>query len=445
MNIIMIENLPTGEKMSKTQKSVSRRRFLKYAGAGIAAAAVAIGGGYYYYKSKEEEIPEMPTAKPLKIACPLVQTGTYAFYGVEMGQGIEVAVDELNANGGVLGRPVEVIIRDTELTPAVATRRVNELIEREKVEFIVGVLGSQVNFAINEVSKRSKIPFMIGNQTETTMHTKEVLSPYAAFPMTVNQTAAYANIATTVDKIGSKHYILTVDYVWGHEQEEMSKKALEIFGGEFIGGQRFPLATTDFSGFLSAAREAKPDVLVVIAGGSDQINCLKQAVEFGLNKEMGIMVPTTTTSIAYAAGGAEIFQDMYVGIDWYYKVAESTLPYASKAKELNDRFLHRYGRPGDAYSLGNYVGMMEICKAAERAGSTDPDKVIEELKGHTFEYHKGPETWRPCDRQAIQDWFVVKGLPLEKTTGEFDFFEIVDYRGKENPDEFIATCEELGY
>jgi branched-chain amino acid transport system substrate-binding protein len=444
--------------LSETEKPVNRRNFIKYAGAGIIAAA-AIGGGYYYYTSTGErktpdgktitsptvEPTETPKGEPIKIGCPLVLTGTYAYYGVEMGQGIEIAVDEINAKGGVLGRPVEVIIRDTELTPAVATRRVNELIEREKIDFIVGVLGSQVNFAINEVSKRAKIPFMVGNQTETTMHTKDVLSPYAAFPMTVNQTAAYANIATTVDKIGSKHYVLTVDYVWGHEQEEMSKKALDKFGGEFIGNQRFPLGTTDFAGFLSKAREEHPDVLVIIAGGSDQINCLKQAVEFGVNKEMGIMVPTTTTSIAYAAGGAQVFQDMYVGIDWYYKVGESNLPYAAKAKELNDRFVERYGRPGDAYSLGNYVGMMEICKAAERAGSTDPDKVKAELEGHNFEYHKGPETWRLCDRQAIQDWLVVKGLPPEKTTGEYDFFEIVDLRGKENPDEYIATCEELGY
>jgi branched-chain amino acid transport system substrate-binding protein len=444
--------------LSKTEKPVNRRNFIKYAGAGIIAAA-AIGGGYYYYTSTgERKTPDgktitSPTVEPtetrkgeaLKIAVPLPLTGTYAYYGVEMQQGIEIAVDELNANGGVLDRPVEVIVRDTEITPAVATRRVNELIEREKIDFIVGVLGSQVNFAINEVSKRAKIPFMVGNQTETTMHASDVLSPYAAFPMTVNQTAAYANIATTVDKFGPKHYAITVDYVWGHEQEEMSKKALDKFGGEFIGGQRVPLGTTDFSGFLSAAKEAKPDALVVMVAGSDLINCLKQAVEFGMNKEMGIMVPTTTTSIAYAAGGAQVFQDMYVGIDWYYKIGESNLPYAAKAKELNDRFVRKYGRPGDAYSLGNYVGMMEICKAAERAGSTDPDKVIGELEGHNFEYHKDPETWRPCDRQAIQDWFVVKGLPPEKTTGDFDFFEIVDHRGKENPDEYIASCEELGY
>jgi branched-chain amino acid transport system substrate-binding protein len=236
-----------------------------------------------------------------------------------------------------------------------------------------------------------------------------------------------------------------VDYVWGHELEEMSKRALDIFDGELIGGQRFPLGTTDFSGFLSAAKEAKPDVLEIIAGGSDQVNAAKQAREFGLTEEVGVMVPTTTTSIAYAAGGAETFEGVYAGTDWYYKVAEMNLPYSGKAKELNDRFLTRFGRPGDAYSLGNYVGMMEICKAVERAGSTDPDKVKEEIEGHDFEYHKGPETWRPCDRQAIQDWFVVKGLSPEETKSDYDFFEIVDMRGKEDFEKYIDSCADLGY
>lgn len=428
--------------MTKPKEDISRRKFLKYGAGGLVAAAVAIGGGYWLYRS---QVPGAPTGNPLKIAVPLPMTGTYAYYGVEMGQGIEIAVDELNATGGVLGRPVEVIIRDTEMVPAVATRRTMELIERENVEFICGVLSSAVNFAINEVSKREKVPFMVGNQTETSMHTKEVLSPYAAFPMTVNQVAAYANVSASVKNLGPKHYALTVDYVWGHEQEEMTKKALEIFGGEFIGGDRFPLGTTDYSGLLTAAREAKPDVLVFFGSGSDQINALKQVVEFGINKEMGVMVPLTTTSQAYAAGGAETYQGMYVGIDWYYKIADMDVPYASKARDINERFMNRFGRPGDSYSIGNYVGVMEICKAAERVGTTDADKVMEEIEGHTFEYHKGPETWRPCDRQAIQDWFVVRGLPPEETTSDFDFFEIIDVRGKENPDEYLATCDELGY
>jgi branched-chain amino acid transport system substrate-binding protein len=428
--------------MSGTKKEVGRRNFLKYAAGGLVAAAVAIGGGYYIYRS---QVPEMPKGDPIKIAVPLSLTGTYAYYGVEMGQGIEIAVDEINATGGVLGRPIEVIIRDTEMVPAVATRRVMELIERENVAFISGVLSSNVNFAINEISKREQIIWMCGNQTETTMHTKEVLSPYTCFAMTVNQVGAYANIGVTVDKLGTKHYGLTVDYVWGHEQEEMTKKALDDFGGEWIGGERFALGTTDYSGLLSQAREAKPDVLVIMAGGADQINALKQVVEFGLNKEMDVMVPLTTTNIAYGAGGAETFQGMYAGIDWYYKIAEMDVPYASKAKDINDRFMRRFGRPGDSYSLGNYICIMEACKAIERAGTLNNDDVIAEIEGHEFEYHKGPEYWRTCDRQAIQDWFVVKGLPPEETTGEFDFFEILDWRGRDNPDDYLDTCAELGF
>ena len=443
--------------MAESKKPVSRRNFIKYAGAGIVAAA-AIGGGYYYSTQKPPTqtptttptvtitptatTPSGPKGEPVKIAVPAPMSGPYAYYGNELLEGIREGVLDVNAAGGVLGRPVEYLVRDTELTPAVATRRMTELIETEKVAFIVGEIGSQNNFAINEVSKREKIHFMVGNQTETTMHTKDVLSPYTSFPMTVNQTAAYANIATTIEKVGPKHYTLAVDYVWGHEQESMTKEALKVFNGEWVGGESFPLGTTDFSALLKKADEAKPDVLVLIAGGSDQINSLKQVHEFGLEKRMGVCITVTTTAISYAAGGAKTFNGIYAGMDYYYKVANENVPWASKAKALIDRWMTKYGHPPDAYSLGNYVGMMEICAAANRAGSLDSDKVKAELEGHKFEYHKGQEEWRTCDRQATQEWYVVKGLPPEKTTGEYDFFEIVGHTWKP---EYLATCQELGY
>lgn len=229
--------------MPEAKKPVDRRNFIKYAGAAVVAAA-AIGGGYYYSTQRPPTptatTPSGPSGEPVKIAVPAPLSGPYAYYGNELMEGIREGVLDVNAAGGVLGRPVETYVRDTELTPAVATRRMTELIETEKVAFIVGEIGSQNNFAINEISKREKIHFMVGNQTETTMHTKDVLSPYTSFPMTVNQTAAYANMATTIAKVGPKHYTLAVDYVWGHEQETMTKEALKVFNGEWIGGERFP-------------------------------------------------------------------------------------------------------------------------------------------------------------------------------------------------------------
>ncbi|MCX6659048.1 MAG: ABC transporter substrate-binding protein, partial [Candidatus Bathyarchaeota archaeon] len=103
--------------MAETKKPVNRRNFLKYAGAGIVAAA-AVGGGYYYSTQKPPTQTQPPTTilgEPVKIAVPAPLSGPYAYYGNELMEGIREGVLDVNAAGGVLGRPVEYLVRDTEL------------------------------------------------------------------------------------------------------------------------------------------------------------------------------------------------------------------------------------------------------------------------------------------------------------------------------------------
>ena len=97
---------------------------------------------------------------PLKIGFPLPLTGPFAAIAADQKRGAELAMDELNAKGGVLGRKVEVLFRDDELKPATGAQRTKELIENQNVDFVVGGLAAHVQMAINEQTKKSKVMFI---------------------------------------------------------------------------------------------------------------------------------------------------------------------------------------------------------------------------------------------------------------------------------------------
>src|ERR1051325_6272322 len=104
--------------------------------------------------------------EPIRIGFPLPLTGPFAAIAGDMKQGAELAVDELNAKGGILGRKVEVLFRDDQLKPQVGAQRTQELIEKENCQFIIGGLAAHVQMAINEQTKKSKVLFISVSQSD---------------------------------------------------------------------------------------------------------------------------------------------------------------------------------------------------------------------------------------------------------------------------------------
>ena len=104
--------------------------------------------------------------EPLRIGCPLPLTGPFAALAADMQRGAVLAADELNTKGGVMGRKVEVLFRDDQLKPAIGAQRTKELIENERVQFIVGGLAAHVQMAINEQTKKSKVLFISTSQSD---------------------------------------------------------------------------------------------------------------------------------------------------------------------------------------------------------------------------------------------------------------------------------------
>ena len=186
--------------------SITRRKFL--AATGVTAGAVAAQGSSPRCCARRRE--------PIRIGCPLPLTGPFAALAADMQRGAQLAEDELNAKGGIMGRKVEVLFRDDQLKPAVGAQRTKELIENEKCQFIVGGLAAHVQMAINEQTKKSKVLFISTSQSDE-ISAKPDTSPIT-FHEALNPTITCRVMGTwTAQNLGKKWWIIYADYAWGKQ------------------------------------------------------------------------------------------------------------------------------------------------------------------------------------------------------------------------------------
>ena len=170
----------------------------------------------------------------IRIGFPLPLTGPFGALAADQQRGAMLGADELNAKGGILGRKVEVLFRDDQLKPAVGAQRTKELIENEKVQFIVGGLAAHVQMAINEQTKKSKVLFISVSQSDE-ISAKPDTSPitfHEALNPTITSRAVGGWIA---DNLGKKWWIIYADYAWGKQNNAVLQDVLKKKGGTVLG------------------------------------------------------------------------------------------------------------------------------------------------------------------------------------------------------------------
>ena len=164
----------------------------------------------------------------------------------------------------------------------------------------------------------------------------------------------------------------------------------------------------------------------------------KQVISYGMKKEMKIAQPLHWISYL-KEGGAELYQDVYGGINWYWELQEQ-IP---TAKKFVDASMKKYGLPPGDYGAYSYSGVLEVARGVELAKSTDSEAVARALRANReYDHYKGKQWWRACDNKAFQDMWIVKAREPGKTRGDWGLFEIVT-RIPAN-EELERTCAEKG-
>jgi branched-chain amino acid transport system substrate-binding protein len=264
--------------MSKdfTRAPIKRRTVLQ-AGFAIGAAQIT---SPFVVKSLADE--------PVKIGLDNPLTGTYAALGKNELIGAQLALSQINAKGGILGRPVQLLVEESTSGDAgTAVEKARKLIDRDQVNFLVGNINSALAAAIANVSYEKGVFHVVpGGHTDPITGTNCHWNVFRV----CNTTQMEANaVAGSLSKnAGKKWYYITPDYAFGHTLQAGLEKAAASLGGSKVGGDLTPLGTTDFSSYLIKAQAASPDVIIFLVAGDDAVNALKQAVQFGLDKKTHI-------------------------------------------------------------------------------------------------------------------------------------------------------------
>lgn len=378
------------------------------------------------------------TRDAIKIGFPIPLTGPFGSIATDMQRGATLAMEEINARGGVLGRKIEVLFRDDQLKPGIGAQRAKELIENEKIHFMAGVIAAHVQMAVNEQTKKIKMLFFSLSQSDE-ISAKPDTSPWT-FHEAMNPTITSQAVGSwTLQNLGKRWWVLYADYAWGKQNNAGFARVAQKRGATIVGSTPYPLGSTDFSGYLPKIQDAKPEVLIAVTPGVDQENSLKQITQFGLKKQMKIVVPLLFLFNRKSAG-PEPYAGVYGGTSFYWELADTN----PSAKRYVEAFTRRFGVPPADYSGYGYSGIMEIARGVELAKSADSDAVANALRGNpVYDHYKGKQWWRACDNKSFQDVYMLRSRDPDKAKGEWGFFEIIDKIPAN--DEMDRTCAEKGH
>lgn len=408
----------------------SRRSVLRV---GVPAAAAFLwacgGGGEKKAAEQTTAAPGQqagaapPTGRPIKLGYISSLSGTGAAYTTPELEAIKIAIEEINTKGGVLGRPLQVIARDDKGRPDDARREARDLVEREGVFLLMGVISSAVALAVSEYAKEAEVPY-INTIAQTAALTEEKGHKWVVRTATTHTgTAGRALAKVFSEKLPTtlkKWYVIGPDYEYGHRVVEdfwaLFKKLRP--DAERIGEQWPPLGAGEYSAQINAILAAKPDAVYSSLWGNDLVAFIKQAKGFKYFDQLQHTGWAQADPDVTVPLGDDYPKGVWTGTNWGFWLVKNPETEAL-IKTYRDRT--GGGFPYAGTGLG-YTAVYIIKTALEKAGAVDKEKFMNALRDLKFKAIYGDLTVRGCDGQTYGPIFV--GM-AEKVPGQ-NFYGIVN-------------------
>ncbi len=364
----------------------------------------------------------------MKIGVVAPFSGVAADYGKQMEAGMKAWM-KIHGDS-VNGRKIELLIRDTGgPNPEVAKRLAQELVTRDKVDFLAGFGFTPEALASAPVATESKTPMIVMNAATSVVTTR---SPYIVrFSMTLPQVSA--PMATWAAKNGIKKvYTLVADYAPGIDAENQFKKTFGEAGGTVVDSVRVPLKNPDFAPFVQRIKDSKPDaVFMFVPAGEQSIAFMKAFEERGLAKQ-GIKV--IATGDLTDDDVLESMGDPVAGvITSHHYSANHDSPENKAFVAAFKQVSGGLARP-NFMGVGGYDGMAAMAEVVKKSppGHIDGDKAMEILKGIKLMSPRGPIAIDPATRDIVQTVYIrrVQKVGDQYYNVEFDKFPDVKDPGK---------------
>lgn len=369
---------------------LSRRKFIVGAG----AFAVGVGSLPAFLAACASDPKTSPgssagsSSEPFKIGALIPLTGFETHVGQSMKVATEIAVDEVNAAGGILGRQIQLIVEDEAADPATGVDKARKLIQQDKVTVIVGTLTSSVRNAV--VDTTSKASTMLFNPT---YYEGGLCQDYFFSTGALPNQQIEPFMPWIYENLGKSMYLIGSDYVWPRGSNAFIKAYFEKLGGKIVGEEYVPFGITDFSASIKRILDAKPDVLYPLVAGTDGITFWKQLGGYNFKGARA----SHSVSEAIVPGLDPAVAKGMVSASPYFMTVDNP---------VNKAFLAEYHkRLGDTayvdtFGEALYDAVHLINEGAKRANSLEIGKLMDGIKGASFDAPQGSMTVDPATGQA---------------------------------------------
>jgi branched-chain amino acid transport system substrate-binding protein len=348
--------------------------------------------------------------------------------------GFKLAVDKINAAGGVLKRKIEYTTRDEKFKPDIGLAMAKELILKENVDILVGTINSGTALAVSDFVRKEKVPFFV-----TYSKSEKIIGEKGhRYVFNMNENTEMAGRAAAValaKKPFIKYWICGDDYEYGHAIAEAVWKNLQRLNPKVqkIGETWWKVGEPDFTPYITQIMGAKPDFIIVATGGAGMVNFQKAAKATGLSQKIPFYQHTGNELGTLMAQGKEAPEGVYGTANYLFYFPDTP---ANKA--FADEFMKVYKRYPKASALVGYMTAQFIAEGFKKAGKVDREALIKALEGMKLDSPLGPLAIRACDHQLELPTY----FGMTKKDPKYDFLVSGDTQIIA-PKDYMPTCEEI--
>jgi len=344
-------------------------------------------------------------------------SGTYSdLSGPGAIEAAKMAVEDFG--GTVLGKPIEVVSADHQNKADVGLAKAREWYDVGGVDAIFEMVASSVAIAVFEMTKE-KHKIAIASGAASSALTNKNCSPYGihwTYDTYAQAAGSGRTIASQPD--GDTWFFVTVDYSFGHALEADTTNFVKEAGGKVIGSVRHPFPTSDFSSFLLQAQGSKAKVVALANGGSDMVNSLRQAHEFGIiegGQKIAALLPHLTDIHSL---GLPIAKGIVLTEGFYWDRTDAT-------RAWSKRFFERRKAMPTMVQAGVYSSVMHYLKAVKAAGTDDADAVMTKMRETPVHDMFAENGNIRADGRMVHDMYVVQVKAPQESKYPWDYYKIL--------------------
>jgi branched-chain amino acid transport system substrate-binding protein len=330
-------------------------------------------------------------------------------------EAVKMAVEDFG--GKSLGRPIDVLVADHQNKPDIGASIAREWFDREGVVMIQDLMNSSVALAVMNLAVANDRVAIVNGASSSSI-TNEKCSPNSIHYTWDTYALAKSTAQASVKRGGDTWFFVTVDYAYGRALAADTAEFVKAAGGKVLGEVRHPLNTSDFSSFLLQAQASGTKIVGLANGGTDTINAIKTAREFGFGKS-GQQLAALALNLNDTVGlGLDAAQGLLLTEAFYWDMND-------EARAWSQRFFERVKKMPTSTQAGDYSSTMHFLKAVQAAGTTEANAVMAKMRDLPIRDFFAQNGKIRIDGRMVHDMYLMQVKAPAESQGPWDLYKLL--------------------